>query len=397
MQLCQDLLQARGLLLLCLPSAGEFHQPRYLKVAGEFLQQFLAPRNCLGVFLLVHQVLQSLAFLLQPRESLLLFVLLLRDLVKLARGRIVGVQFQQAIQNSQRFGKALLGQQASRSGEFLLLLLLGFSLAHGREQLGDFRLAGKLLVDILQQLQARLKALFGQQAPRLGQFLLLLLLGLRFANGLEPPSDFWLVRESLLQLQQQSRALVEPLFCQQAPCLSELLLLPLLGLLFPDGRQQPGYVRLAWKLPLQRLQQRQAWLEPLGGEQGPCFGQFLLLLLLNLLFLYRVAQPGGLGLAGEVFLQLIKQRQAWLEPLGGEQGPCFGQFLLLLLLGLVFANCLAQLHDLSLTREFTSQRVEQGEALGEFLLLPEPAGAVHHFPEPGALFLALPFPQDFLF
>src|SRR2546425_6858638 len=129
----------------------------------------------------------------------------------------------------------------------------------------------------------------------------------------------------------------------------------------------------------------------------PCFGQFLLLLLLNLLFLYRVAQPGGLGLAGEVFLQLLKQRQAWLEPLGGEQGPCFGQFLLLLLLGLVFANCLAQLHDLSLTREFTSQRVEQGEALGEFLLLPEPAGAVHHFPEPGALFLALPFPQDFLF
>src|SRR3989441_6142457 len=303
LQLCQDLLQARALLLLCLPSAGEFHQPRYLKVAGEFLQQFLAPRNCLGVFLLVHQVLQSLAFLLQPRESLLLFVLLLRDFVKLARGRIVGVEFQQGIQNSQRFGKALLGQQASRSGEFLLLLLLGFSLAHGREQLGDFRLAGKLLVDILQQLQTRLKALFGQQAPRLGQFLLLLLLGLRFANGLEPPSDFWLVRESLLQLQQQSRALVEPLFCQQAPCLSELLLLPLLGLLFPDGRQQPGYVRLAWKLPLQRLQQRQAWLEPLGGEQGPCFGQFLLLLLLNLLFLYRVAQPGGLGLAGEVFLR----------------------------------------------------------------------------------------------
>src|SRR2546425_2245638 len=35
----------------------------------------------------------------------------------------------------------------------------------------------------------------------------------------------------------------------------------------------------------------------------PCFGQFLLLLLLNLLFLYRVAQPGGLGLAGEVFLR----------------------------------------------------------------------------------------------
>src|SRR3989441_734948 len=345
LQLCQDLLQARALLLLCLPSAGEFHQPRYLKVAGEFLQQFLASCNCLGVFLLVHQALQSLAFLLQPRESLLLFVLLLRDLVKLARGRIVGVELQQGIQNSQRFGKALLGQQASRSGEFLLLLLLGFSLAHGREQLGGFRLAGKLLVDILQQLQTRFKALFSQQAPRLGQFLLLLLLGLRFANSLEPPSDFWLVRESLLQLQQQSRALVEPLFCQQAPCLSELLLLPLLGLRLADCILQLGDFRL------QRI----------------------------------------------LCVKLCQQGQAVVEALGCQQRPCFGEFLLLLLLGLIFANCLAQLHDLSLSREFTSQRVEQGEALGEFLLLPEPAGAVHHFPQPGALFLALPFPQDFFF
>ena len=98
-----------------------------------------------------------------------------------------------------------------------------------------------------------------------------------------------------------------------------MLLLALLLLLFPRRVKELGNVVVLGKRGLKLGEQRDALLEAAGGQELAGFRETLQLPLLRLILQRGLANALGLRLAREFLLEIVQQREASLVLVSGEQ------------------------------------------------------------------------------